>query len=71
MCFLVICKILALFVNPLTADDKYCLFNGGSLLQHFQMHLSIKEKIFSPFFFAFSKFTFNFEQFQKKDGRHS
>ena len=32
---LVICKILGLFVNPLTADDKYSLLTPGNLLQHF------------------------------------
>ena len=32
------------------------------------MQLSQKRKIFSDSFFAFSKFRFNFEQFQKKDG---
>ena len=52
-------------VNPLTADDKYSLVNRGNLLQHFQMQLSQKPKIFSEFFFAFSKFRFNFEHFQK------
>ena len=34
------------------------------------MQLSQKQKKFSPFFlFAFSKFSFNFEHFQKKDDR--
>ena len=55
-----------MFVNPLTADDKYSLLNRGNLLQHFQMQLSQKRKIFSGFFFAFAKFSFNFEHFQKK-----
>ena len=40
-------KILGLFVNPLTADDNYSLFNRGNLLQHIQMHLPQKRKIFS------------------------
>ena len=31
-----------------------------------QMHLPQKQKIFSRFFSAFSKFTLNFEEFQKK-----
>ena len=48
-----ICKILGLFVNPLTADDKYCLFNRGNLLQYIQMHLSQKLKTFSQFFLHF------------------
>ena len=66
-------KILGLFVNPLTADDKNCLLKRGDSLQHFQMHLSEKRKTFSHFFFffvAFSKFRFNFEHFQKKDDAH-
>ena len=49
----VIHKILALFVNPLTADNKFFLLNRGNLFQHFQMHLSHKWKIFVPFFFFF------------------
>ena len=32
-----ICKILGLFVNPLTADNKYSLLNRNNLFQHFQM----------------------------------
>ena len=61
-----ICEILGLFVNPLTADDKYCLFNRGNLLQYIQMHLSQKLKAFSHFFFAFSESRSNFEDFFKK-----
>ena len=60
-----ICKILGLLVNPLTADDKYSLLNKGKLLQHFMMHLSQKRKIFSQFFSTFYKFRNNFEHFQK------
>ena len=64
---LVKCKILALFLNPLTPDDKYSLLNRGDVLQHFQMHLSQKQKIFCPFFFfACSKFRFHFANFLKK-----
>ena len=62
------CKILGLLVNTLTADGMTSLLNRGNLLQHFQMQLSQKRKIFSEFFFfAFSKFRFNFEHFAKKD----
>ena len=46
-----ICKILGLFVNPLTADDKYSPLNKGNLLQHFQIQLSQKQKNVSDFFF--------------------
>ena len=55
-----------MFVNSLTADDKYSILNRGNLLQHFQMQLSEKQKTFSEFVFGFSKFRFNFEEFQKK-----
>ena len=64
-------KILGLFVNPLTADDKYSLLNTGNLLQHFQMPRSQKRKIFSDFSFPFYKFRYNFQYFQKKDDPHS
>ena len=58
-------KILGLFVEPLTADDKYSLLKRGNLHQHFKTELSQKQKTFSQFFFGFSKFRFNFEHFQK------
>ena len=66
----VICKVWGLFVNPLTANDRYSLLNRGNLLQHFQMHLYQKRKILCQFFFTFSKFIVNFEQFFKKDDLH-
>ena len=42
--FLVICKMLRLFVNTLTADDKYSLHNRKNLTQWIQMPLSQKGK---------------------------
>ena len=66
-----ICKTLGLFVNPLTFDDKYSLLGRGNLLQHYQIQLSQKRKIFPQFVFAFSKFLLNFEHFQKKVDPHS
>ena len=68
---LVIRKIIGLFVSPLKADDKYSLLHRGNLLQHFQMYWSQKQKIFSEFFFTFSKFRFNFQHFLKKDDLRS
>ena len=65
-----ICIIFGLFVNPLAADDTYSLLTKGNLLLRFEMPFSQKQKIFSDFFFAFSKFRFNFEYFQKKDDPH-
>ena len=56
-------KILELFVNPSSANSKYALLNRGNLLEHFQIRLSQKQKIFS-IFFPFSKFRFNFEHFE-------
>ena len=49
---LVIRKILGLFVNTLTADDKYSLVNRDNLMQHIQMQLPPKEKTFSEFLFC-------------------
>ena len=65
--FLVIHKILRLFVNTLTADDKHYLLNRDNLAQRIQMQLSQKQKTFSELFFAFLKSKFNFKQFPKKD----
>ena len=63
---LVLCKILGLFVNTLSEDDKYCLLYNDNLLQPIQILFSQKQKTFSQFFSAFLKSTFNFEHFQKK-----
>ena len=63
---LVICKILGYFVNALTADDNYSILKRGNLLQHFQMQLSKKQKIFSQFFFIFEIHIW-FWTFSKKD----
>ena len=64
---LVLCKILRLFVNTLTADDKYSLLNTDNLTQSIQTLLSQKQKTFSQFFSSFLKSTLNFKHFQKKD----
>ena len=61
-----LCKILGLFVNTLTDDDKYCLLYRDNLTQPIQIQLSQKQKTFSEFFSAFLKSTLNFEHFQKK-----
>ena len=50
---LVICKILELFVNTLTTDDKYSLLKKDNLTQTIQMQLSEKQKTFSEFFVHF------------------
>ena len=61
------CKILRLFANTLTADDKYSLINRGILKQPIQMQLSQKEETFSDYFTKVSKTVLNFEYFQKND----
>ena len=63
---LVLCKILGLFVNTLSEDDRYCLLYKDNLLQPIQILLSQKQKTFSQFFSPFLKSTLNFERFQKK-----
>ena len=60
-----------MFVNTLTADDKYSLLNRDNLRQPIRTTLSVKQKAFSQFFLAFSKSTLNFEHVQKKDDPHS
>ena len=63
---LVLRKILGLFVNTLSEDDRYCLLYNDNLLQPIQILLSQKHKTFSQFFSPFLKSTLNFERFQKK-----
>ena len=63
---LVIWKISRLFINTLSADGKYSLFNRDNLTQPIQMQLSRKQKTFSQFFSAFFKSRLNFEHFLKK-----
>ena len=60
-----------MFVNTLTADDKYSLLNRDNLRQPIRTRLSQKHKAFSQFFLAFSKSKLNFEHFQKKDDNQS
>ena len=68
---LVTCKVLRLFVNTLSADDKYSLLSRDNSMETIQMHLWPKQKTFSEFFCAFFKSTSNFEHFKKKDDSHS
>ena len=39
-----ICKILRLFVKPLTAYDNYSRLKKENLLQHFQMQIILQAK---------------------------
>ena len=68
---LVLRKILRLFVNTLTTDDKYSLLNRDNLSQHIQILLSQKENSFSQFLFTYLKSALNFVRFRTKDDPHS
>ena len=61
-----ISKILRLFFNTLTADDKYSLLKKDNLTESIQILVSQKQKTFSRFLSAFLKFPLNFEHVKKK-----
>ena len=63
---LMVCKVLKLFVNALTARDKYSLRDRHNLTQPIQMQLSEKEKNLSPFFLHFWNLHEILNIFQKK-----
>ena len=60
-------EILSLFVNALTADDKYSDSDMQNFPQQFRTPLSQKQKTLSGFFIAFMQCALNLEHFQKKD----
>ena len=64
-------KIVKLFVNALTSDDKHYLLNKENLTQPSQMQLSEKQKTFSETFLAFLKSMLNFPDILKKDNPYS
>ena len=59
-------EILRLFVNALTADDKYSESNMQIFGNNFKRHY-LRSKTFSGFLIAFLKCAWNLEHFQKKD----
>ena len=63
---LVIRKILRLFVNTLSAVDKFYFPNRDNLTEPIQMILSQKPKCFCQMFSTFLKSTLNFDNCQKK-----
>ena len=63
---LVIWKILRLFVNTLTADEKDSVLNRDNLMEPIQMQLSRKQIIFLQFFPPFLKSMLNFKHFRKR-----
>ena len=58
--------MLRLFVNALTANDRYSGSNMQNLPQQFQTPLSQKQKTFSQFFVAFLKYAWNLKHFEEK-----
>ena len=64
-------KILGLFLNTLTVNDKHYLLNRGNLTQPIQIQLSEKLKTFSEFFLPFLKSILNFQDLPKKNDPHS
>ena len=63
--FLVICKILGLFLNTLTSDDKSFLLNRYNLTQPIQKQLFKKQKLLS-IFSTFWKSGSSFKPFEKQ-----
>ena len=64
-------KILGLFVNTLTADDKYSVLNTHNFIATSSDAIISETKETSAIFFGFRKSRFNFEQLRKKDDPHS
>ena len=64
-------KILRLFVNTLTVNDKYYVFNRDNLPQPIKMQLAQKQKTSSEFFFAFLNSILNFRHLPTKDDPRS
>ena len=55
-----------MFVNTLSADDRYSLLNRDNLTQRIQMQLSQQEKASSQFFCLF-EMDMKFVTFPKKE----
>ena len=59
--------MLTLFVNTLTAHNKYSRCHVHNFAQQVQTPLSQKEKTFCQFLIAFLKCACNLQPFEKKD----
>ena len=64
-------KIIRLFFNELTVNDRRYLLNRDNLTQPIQMQFSAKRGTFSQFFFGFLKSILNFKYLPKKDDPRS
>ena len=68
---LAINKILTLFLNTLTVNEKHYVLTRENLTQTIQIQLSQKQKTFFQFFLAFLKSILNFKHLPKKDDPRS
>ena len=59
-----------MLVNTFPTDEKYPLLKRDNLKIPINVQLSRKQKTFSQFFTASSKWTLNFEYFEQKDQLH-
>ena len=59
-------KVLRVFVNTLTVDEKHYLLTRDNLTQAIQIQLSQQQKTSSEVFFAFLKSILNFKRLPKK-----
>ena len=67
MSALVTCEIFRLFVNTLTADDKYSRRYMQIFWQQLQTFLSQKGEAFCQFLIEFQKCAWNLENSEKKE----
>ena len=65
------CQILGKFLNRLTANDKYPVWDCEILRSPIQMQLSLKPEIFFHCFVVSLVSASNFEHFEKKEDCHS
>ena len=63
---LVTWNVLGLFINTLTADEKYSHISKDNWMQTIQRNLSQKQNVFYQFLSAFFEYALNFKYFRKK-----
>ena len=68
---LVLGEVLGVFLNTLTANDKYPVQDLENLQLAIQMQLFKKGKRVPQFFFPFPESTSNFKHFEREDHCHS
>ena len=59
-------KVLRVFVNTLTVDEKHYLLTRDNLTQAIHIQLSQQQKTSSEVFFSFLKSILNFKRLPKK-----